>query len=87
MGRLHGQPEPVAGPQAGRDHRAAHAVLGHGQQSGGPVRAGLLPMLKHGMTGPVVATGLRAGDRLGLTVEPAHGSRRPTAPMILVLAL
>ena len=49
--------------------------------------AGLLPMPKHGMTGPVVAAGLRTGDRLGLTVEPAHGTRRPTSPMILVLAL
>ena len=49
--------------------------------------AGLLPMPKHGMTGPVVATGLRAGDRLGLTVEPAHGSRRPTSPVLLVLTL
>jgi hypothetical protein len=35
----------------------------------------------------VVTTGLEAGDRLGLTVEPAHGSRRPTTPIILVLAL
>jgi anti-sigma factor RsiW len=49
--------------------------------------AALLPMPRHGMTGPVVTTGLEAGDRLGLTVEPAHGSRRPTTPMILVLAL
>jgi anti-sigma-K factor RskA len=49
--------------------------------------AGLLPMPKHGMTGPVVAAGLRTGDRLGLTVEPAHGTRRPTSPLILVLAL
>jgi anti-sigma-K factor RskA len=56
-------------------------------QPGADRPAGLLPMLKHGMSGPVVATGLRAGDRLGLTVEPAHGSRRPTSPMILVLAL
>lgn len=49
--------------------------------------AGLLPILKQGMSGPVVTTGLAAGDRLGLTVEPAHGSQRPTTPMILVLAL
>jgi len=49
--------------------------------------AGLLPMPKHGMSGPVVAAGLKAGDRLGLTVEPAHGSRRPTSRLILVLAL
>jgi anti-sigma-K factor RskA len=56
-------------------------------QPGADRPAGLLPMPKHGMSGPVVATGLRAGDRLGLTVEPARGSRRPTTPMILVLAL
>jgi anti-sigma-K factor RskA len=56
-------------------------------QPGADRPAGLLPMPKHGMSGPVVATGLRAGDRLGLTVEPSHGSRRPTSPMILVLAL
>ena len=49
--------------------------------------AGLLPMPKHGMSGPVVAGGLRTGDRLGLTVEPAHGTGRPTSPLILVLAL
>ena len=56
-------------------------------QPGADRPAGLLPMPRLGMSGPVVATGLRAGDRLGLTVEPAHGSRRPTSPMILVLAL
>jgi anti-sigma-K factor RskA len=56
-------------------------------QPGADRPAGLLPMPKHGMSGPVAATGLRAGDRLGLTVEPAHGSGRPTSPMIFVLAL
>ena len=56
-------------------------------QPGADRPAGLLPMPRHGMSGPVVAAGLEAGDRLGLTVEPAHGSRRPTSPMILVLAL
>jgi hypothetical protein len=35
----------------------------------------------------VVASGLRSGDRLGLTVEPATGARRPTTPMILELTL
>ena len=49
--------------------------------------AGLLPMPRHDMSGPVVAAGLRSGERLGLSVEPAAGSRRPTSPMILVLAL
>ena len=49
--------------------------------------AGLLPMPSHGMTGPVIASGLRSGEKLGLTVEPAMGSRRPTTPMLLVLGL
>jgi anti-sigma-K factor RskA len=39
------------------------------------------------MSGPVLASGLKTGDRLGLTVEPAGGSPRPTSAMILVLAL
>jgi anti-sigma-K factor RskA len=49
--------------------------------------AGRLPMPSHGMTGPVVAAGLHSGDQLGLTVEPADGTRRPTTPMILELTL
>jgi len=49
--------------------------------------AGLLPMPSHGMTGPVIASGLRSGDKLGLTVEPAMGTRQPTTRMLLVLAL
>jgi anti-sigma-K factor RskA len=49
--------------------------------------AGLLGMPMHGSAGPVVTEGLRAGDRLGLTVEPASGSGRPTSPMLMVLAL
>ena len=49
--------------------------------------AGLLPMPKHGMTGPVIAVGLRRGDQLGLSVEPAAGSHHPTTKMILLVAL
>jgi anti-sigma-K factor RskA len=49
--------------------------------------AGQLPAPSYGMTGPVIASGLRSGDRLGLTVEPAAGTGRPTAPMILELTL
>jgi anti-sigma-K factor RskA len=49
--------------------------------------AGLLPTPKHGMTGPVIATGLGRGDRLGLSVEPALGSHHPTSKMILLVAL
>jgi len=39
------------------------------------------------MTGPVVASGLRPGDHLALTTEPAGGTPRPTTPMMLDLAL
>ena len=39
------------------------------------------------MTGPVIASGLRPGDHLALTAEPAGGTARPTTPMMLDLAL
>ena len=58
-------------------------LIGSGQDRA----AGRLPTPSHGMTGPVVAAGLRSGDRLGLTVESATGTRRPTTPMILELTL
>jgi anti-sigma factor RsiW len=45
----------------------------------------MLPSSK--MTGPVVASGLRAGDHLALTAEPAGGTARPTTPMMLDVAL
>ena len=48
---------------------------------------GLLPAGRHGMTGPVIASGLRPGDHLALTAEPADGSARPDAPMMLDVAL
>jgi anti-sigma-K factor RskA len=54
---------------------------------GGDKPAGMLPSPRHGMTGPVLASGLRTGDRLGLTIEPAGGSPRPTTATILLLAL
>jgi anti-sigma-K factor RskA len=54
---------------------------------GGDKPAGMLPGPRHGMTGPVLASGLKPGDRLGLTIEPAGGSPHPTSAMIMVLAL
>jgi anti-sigma-K factor RskA len=39
------------------------------------------------MTGPVIASGLRSGDHLALTAEPAGGSNHPTAPMMLDVVL
>ncbi len=47
--------------------------------------AGMLPAAKGGMSGPMVVSGLRSGDRVGLTVEPAAGAPRPTsAPVVMV---
>jgi predicted anti-sigma-YlaC factor YlaD len=56
----------------------------------GPVKivsAGLLPTARAGVTPPVVATGIVKGDKLGLTVEPAPGSKQPTTVPILALPL
>jgi len=52
----------------------------------GATPAGMLPPERHGMTGPAVVSHLAPGDELGLTVEPATGSRHPTsAPIVLVV--
>jgi anti-sigma-K factor RskA len=56
----------------------------------GPAGTRAVAMLsagRHGMTGPVIASGLRQGDHLALTAEPADGSPRPTTPMMLDIAL
>jgi Anti-sigma-K factor rskA, C-terminal/Anti-sigma-K factor RskA, N-terminal domain len=49
--------------------------------------AGLLPQPTAGRTSPLLATGLAAGDRIGVTVEPAGGTRQPTTTPILVMTL
>lgn len=54
---------------------------------GGGRPAGMLPRPAHGMTSPVIATGLRRGDMVELTVEPAGGAPRPTTRPILRLIL
>jgi anti-sigma-K factor RskA len=48
---------------------------------------GMLSLAGARMTGPVIATGLAAGDRVGLTVEPAGGMPHPTSRPILMLSL
>jgi hypothetical protein len=56
----------------------------------GPVKivsAGLLPAVEAGKTSPVLASGIVAGDKLGLTVEPAPGTAQPTTKPILALPL
>jgi len=54
---------------------------------GGDKPAAMLPEPQHDMTGPVLASGLKAGDHLGLTIEPAGGSPHPTSAVILLLTL
>ena len=49
--------------------------------------AGMLPRPARGMTSPVIATGLRHGDLVELTVEPAGGAARPTTKPILLLSV
>jgi anti-sigma-K factor RskA len=49
--------------------------------------AGLLPAVVHNHTAPVLVPHLAAGDQLGVTVEPAGGTSRPTTTPILVLPL
>jgi anti-sigma-K factor RskA len=47
--------------------------------------AGLLTIRAKGMAGPVVIGPMAPGDMVGLTVEPASGSLRPTsAPVVLI---
>jgi anti-sigma factor RsiW len=40
-----------------------------------------------GRNGPLLASGLRPGDRIGITVEPAGGTARPTTPPVVVMPL
>jgi hypothetical protein len=49
--------------------------------------AGMLPSPRDGMTSPVVASGIRAGDHVGLTIEPDGGTSHPTGAPIMVLLL
>lgn len=48
--------------------------------------AGLLPATSAGRAGPVLSAGLARGDKIGMTIEPAGGTRLPTTkPILLVL--
>jgi anti-sigma-K factor RskA len=46
----------------------------------------LLPGGSTGVTSPVLAADVQPGDRLGITVEPAGGTTKPTTTAIVVLA-
>ena len=54
----------------------------------GSKAAGMVEVSGRGkMVGPMVVSGLSAGDSVRLTVEPATGSPRPTSPPIVVILL
>jgi anti-sigma-K factor RskA len=56
----------------------------------GPVHvrsAGLLSEASDGKTTPVLASGLQADDKVGVTVEPAGGTSTPTTTPILAMTL
>ncbi len=54
---------------------------------GGDRGAGMMPGSRPGSVGPMVVSGLASGDQVGLTVEPAGGSPRPTSAPVLMLDL
>jgi anti-sigma-K factor RskA len=50
--------------------------------------AGMVGASAHGrMVGPMVVSGLAAGDSVGMTVEPSGGSPRPTSAPVLLINL
>jgi anti-sigma-K factor RskA len=53
----------------------------------GAVSAGLLPGASGGKTAPVLASGLVRGDQVGVTVEPAGGTKQPTTKPIVLIGL
>jgi hypothetical protein len=48
--------------------------------------AGLLAVHHGGMAGPAVISGMARGDMVGLTVEPASGSLKPTSAPVLMIS-
>jgi anti-sigma-K factor RskA len=55
---------------------------------GGTRPAGMITASGRGrMVGPMVVSGLSAGDQIGMTVEPAGGSPRPTSPPVVMVSL
>jgi anti-sigma-K factor RskA len=53
--------------------------------AGGARSAGLLTSTVSGSTTPLLADGVTAGDKLGITVEPAGGTAQPTTTPVVVM--
>jgi hypothetical protein len=47
--------------------------------------AGMLRLEADGMTEPTVVSGLRPGDAVGVTVEPASGAARPSSAIVVMI--
>jgi hypothetical protein len=47
--------------------------------------AGMLPTRQGGMAGPALIMRMRPGDKVGLTIEPAAGSRYPTSATLVLI--
>jgi anti-sigma-K factor RskA len=54
---------------------------------GSATSAGLLSFTQDGSTAPVLASGFGPGDRIGVTIEPAGGTTRPTTTPIVVISV
>lgn len=55
------------------------------EPDGRATRVALLPAANRGRTPPVLAAGLAADDRVGVTVEPVGGTSKPTTAPIVVI--
>jgi len=53
----------------------------------GPRAAGMLPQPRAGMTVPVIVSGLRSGDMVAVSAEPASGASQPTSRMVMKVVL
>jgi anti-sigma-K factor RskA len=51
----------------------------------GPRSAGMLRPQIDGMAGPAVVSGIRPGDAIGVTVEPAGGSSLPSSKVVVMI--
>ena len=47
--------------------------------------AGMITAGMGTMTGPAIVSGMRPGDMIALTIEPASGSPHPTSPPLLLI--
>jgi anti-sigma-K factor RskA len=53
--------------------------------AGAAKSAGLLDITSQGSAAPILAADVRSGDRLGITIEPAGGTAKPTAAPVVIV--